>query len=417
MSKEIPIRCKGNRYLPYEQFRNFQGNLKAMSKVNAEKLKKSILKRGWIAPVFVWNNNHIIDGHGRLHVLGLLLKEGYTIQDIPVVDIQAKNKKEAAEILLAVNSNYQTITDDGLYEFMHDMDLTFEDVKNDFILPDITWDYFEKNFYKDGLLDDDDIPEVAESTSKTGDLWLLGEHRLLCGDATKKEDVRRLMDGKSADMVFTDPPYGVSYVDKNDFLKITKGYGIGVPSAIKGDHYSPEELLIFLAAAFSNIAEAMKRDASYYVMSPQGGEFMYIFCRALIEGGLKLKHMLVWVKDQAIFGRADYKYQHEPILYGWKDKHKFYGDSKQTSVWNISKHLVSALHPTMKPVELIMRAISNSSRKTEIVLDTFMGSGSTLIACEKTGRICYGMEIDPHYCDVIVKRWQEFTGQVAKLAV
>jgi len=220
--KHIHIKCKGNRYLSYSQLKTFQGNLKEMSKINVEKLKQSILIHGWIAPIFVWNNDYILDGHGRLLVLSLLLQEGYTIGDLPIVDVEAQTKKEAAQILLAINSKYQTITDDGLYEFMNEMEINFKELEM-FELPDIDMERFGAEFFeKKGLTEDDNIPDVPEKPkTKLGDLYFLGSHRFLCGDATKKEDVERLMDGKKADMVFTDPPYGINIVSTNK----TIGFG------------------------------------------------------------------------------------------------------------------------------------------------------------------------------------------------
>lgn len=265
---------------------------------------------------------------------------------------------------------------------------------------------------KEGLTDDDAVPDVVEPISNTGDLWLLGEHRVLCGDATKREDIERLMDGKKADMVFTDPPYGVSYADKNKFLNaITPAHRIQEP--IQKDHELPKDMAEFWLKAFINNYEFMKKDASYYVTGPQGGDLLLLL--SLKESGLILKHMLIWAKNNHVLGRCDYNYKHEPILFGWKEKHKFYGSSSETSLWLIDKPLKSDLHPTMKPVVLIEKAINNSSKGEDLILDTFLGSGSTLIACEKTDRICYGMEIDKHYVDVIVKRWEDFTGKKAEL--
>ncbi len=207
-TKYIPIRCKGNRYLSYDRLKTFQGDLKEMTETNAEKLKASILKYGWVAPIFVWGSDYILDGHGRLLVLGELLKEGYTIGDLPVVDIEARTKKEAAEILLAINSKYQTITDEGLYRFMDEMELGIEDMSI-FELPDIDFKGFEAEFFsEDAEAEEEEIPEVPkEPKTKKGDLYVLGRHRLLCGNSTSIDDVERLMDGKKANLVITSPPY------------------------------------------------------------------------------------------------------------------------------------------------------------------------------------------------------------------
>ena len=410
--KHIHIKCKGNRYLSYSQLKTFQGNLKEMSKINVEKLKQSILIHGWIAPIFVWNNDYILDGHGRLLVLSLLLKEGYTIGDLPVVDVEAQTKKEAAQILLAINSNYQTITDDGLYEFMNEMEINFKELEM-FELPDIDMERFGAEFFeKKGLTEDDNIPDVPEKPkTKLGDLYFLGSHRLLCGDATKKEDVERLMDGKKADMVFTDPPYGVSYADKNKYLNaIARGNRIQTP--IENDHKTIDDIRdSIIYPSFCNLRFTLKNDGVYYITSPQYGDLLMMMMMMIEKSGLKLRHMLIWVKNNHVLGRTDYNYKHEPIFYGWNEKHHYYGNGEhQFSTWEINKPHKSDLHPTMKPVALIVNALQNSTQRDELCLDFFLGSGSTLIACEKTNRICYGMEIDPHYCDVIVQRYIDFTG-------
>jgi DNA modification methylase len=258
----------------------------------------------------------------------------------------------------------------------------------------------------------DEIPIVETEIppfTQTGDLWLLGEHRLLCGDATKKEDVERLMNGEKADMVFTDPPYGVCYADKNEFLN-RYDKGNRVQKEIKNDHLSIEELQSFLFLVFSNIKKVLAEYSSYYITAPQGGDLLYVMMSTIKEAGIPLRHMLIWNKNNHVLGRVDYMYKHEPILYGWVDKHKFYGKGQHTkSVWDIPKPLKSDLHPTMKPVELIENAILNSTLKGQIVLDVFGGSGSTLIACEKTKRKARLMELDEHYCDVIVKRYLDFS--------
>lgn len=257
--------------------------------------------------------------------------------------------------------------------------------------------------------DPDEVPEDVEPIVKSGELWLLGKHRLLCGDATKREDVERLMDGQKADMVFTDPPYGVSYAAKNEMLNAIS-WGNRIQTPIEGDHKTPDEMSIFWLKAFTLIALQMRKGACYYVSGPQGGDLLLLL--ALKDSGFILKHMLIWAKNNHVLGRCDYNYKHEPILYGWiKGSHKFYGPSNETSLWEIDKPLKSDLHPTMKPIELCQRGIENSSKKNSIILDAFLGSGTTLIAAEKTNRICYGMEIDEHYCTVILQRWADFTGK------
>ena len=256
---------------------------------------------------------------------------------------------------------------------------------------------------------EDEPPEASSepAKSKLGFVYKLGRHRLICGDSTKMEDVKKLMDGQKADMVFTDPPYGIGYVGKTEDAL-----------TIENDRKKPDELKSFWVAALTGIQTFMKDNGSYYVCSPQGSEMMMMMMMmiALKECGFQLKQTLIWAKNTLIMGHSDYQYQHEVIFYGWKEgfTHKFYGDRTQTSVWNFNKPAKSDLHPTMKPIELCAKAIRNSSLSDGSVLDIFGGSGSTLIACEQLNRICYMMEIDEKYCDVIRKRYAKFIGKEDK---
>jgi DNA modification methylase len=218
-------------------------------------------------------------------------------------------------------------------------------------------------------------------------------------------------------MVFTDPPYGVSYADKNKFLNnADKGNHLQID--IINDHMTLEGTGALWSNTFKVWVDYLNDYHAYYICSPQGGDLflMMMMMMMMNENGFPLRHTIIWVKNNHVLGRTDYNYKHEPILYGWNGKHKFYGGGEQKfSVWNYDKPLKNDLHPTMKPVELIMNAVLNSTQSgNNIVVDMFLGSGSTLIACEKTNRICYGMEIDPIYCQVIIDRWEEFTGLKAE---
>lgn len=275
---------------------------------------------------------------------------------------------------------------------------------------------------KDGgptVTEDDFNPDDAtiQERCKAGDIWLLGDHRLMCGDSTDAEVVKRLMNGDLADMVFTDPPYGVSYTDKNEFLnRIGKPMAFANP--IENDSQSPTEMADFWETAFNVLAECTKDKMVYYITAPQGGDLLLLL-QSIFNTPFALKHMLIWNKNNHVLGRCDYNYKHEPIVYGWKKKgtHNFYGGGKfKTTVWDIDKPLKNDLHPTMKPVELVANCILDGSKAGDIVLDTFGGSGTTLIAAEQTGRKCYMMELDPHYCDVILSRWETLTGQTAQLS-
>ena len=268
-----------------------------------------------------------------------------------------------------------------------------------------------------GLTDPDDVPEVPdEPISQSGDLWVMGSHRLVCGDATNPEDVKRLMDGHKADMVFCDPPYNVNYGQTmKDTLRGKDGHknragskpGRKILNDNLGDNFGA-----FLTDACRQIVDHCD-GAIYICMSSSELDTLQEAFRSV---GGHWSTFIIWAKNTFTMGRADYQRQYEPILYGWPDGAKRYwcGDRNQADVWEVNKPRKNDLHPTMKPVELILRAVTNSSKQKAIVLDPFMGSGSTLIACEQSGRICYGMELDPGYCDVVVQRWEDFTGQKAE---
>lgn len=264
--------------------------------------------------------------------------------------------------------------------------------------------------------DADDTPSVRTTDIKRGDLWSLGRHRLLCGDATSQEDVERLMNGEKADMVFTDPPYGVSYQKKCD--SIANQSKSRPTSKIEADDLSVDDLKKIINAAFANINEVLADKSCYYICSPQGGELGLMMMMMMMDNNIPCRHMIIWVKNAPVFsmGRLDYDYKHEPILYGWSPNRTHHkstqsGDWK-SSVWDLARE-PNKLHPTMKPVDLMVNAIKNSCPVSGKVFDPFSGSGSTIMACEKTGRNGFGMEIDPQYCQVIIDRWEKFTGKKA----
>jgi DNA modification methylase len=408
-------------------------NPRKISDKQLEMLRKSLDEFGDLSGiVFNRRTGNVIGGHQRLKCLPPDAKiekkdlkersktgtvaEGWIVIDGEKFVYREVDWDEATEKManIAANKHGGEWDDEKLGQLLQelselpvfDLDLVgFESSELDAILSQIEGT---------GLIDDDEVPEVEtpEPITKTGDLYILGgKHRVLCGDATKKEDIERLMDGKKADMVFTDPPYGVSYSDKNKFLNaIDKGNCIQKP--IENDHKAVDDLkdnIIF--PSFCNIKLFLKDNGTYYITAPQGGDLLLMMMMMMDKSGLPLRHMLIWVKNNHVLGRTDYNYKHEPILYGWINKHTFYGNGKYLfSTWEIPKPNKSDLHPTMKPVELIENAILNSTLINHLVFDPFLGSGSTLIACEKTNRICYGMEIDPHYVDVIVTRYCKFTG-------
>jgi len=379
---------------------------------NIEWITKSIEEFKVDQPIVVDGDGVIIKGHGRLEAaqrLGLktfpvIVRTDLTPEQVRLARIADNRSAEAGWDTEALELELSEL-DMSAFDF----DVAELGVSDEW-LAELGVESGEDAIESDPA--DDEIPEVEESTVKSGDIWQLGNHRLMCGDSTSADDVGRLMDGDKADMVFTDPPYGVSYANKNSFLNsIDKGNSI--QTEIKNDHMSLSQTGELWAKTFTTWAQYHNQYSSYYICAPQGGD-LFLMMMMMNENNHPLRHTIIWAKNNHVLGRADYNYKHEPILYGWQHKHKFYGNGDQKfSVWNYDKPLKNDLHPTMKPVNIVVNAILNSTNTGMSVADYFLGSGTTLIACEKTNRICYGMEIDPHYCDVIIKRWEDFTGQQA----
>lgn len=278
------------------------------------------------------------------------------------------------------------------------------------------WDTSEADEQKEAEEDNfsEEDAEQAEPRVKLGEIWQLGEHRLMCGDSTDANSVALLMDGEKADMVFTDPPYGVSIGDKNKALNRVQKAGRCTEN-IANDNISVDDLYPILVKAMTNCRENCKDCACYYVTSPQGGE-LGLMMMMMKDAGLPVRHMLIWEKNSATFslGRLDYDYQHEPIFYTWTKSHKNYRNGEfRPTIWKYDKPRKCDLHPTMKPVELVENCMMDASVEGDIVLDMFGGSGTTMIAAEQLGRKARLMELDPHYCDVIIARWEKLTGKEA----
>ena len=267
---------------------------------------------------------------------------------------------------------------------------------------------------------EDDFDENKDAIAvkcKRGDVWVLGDHRLMCGDSISLDDVKKLMGGVKADLVFTDPPYGVSIGSKNEMLNSFQKAGRCTHN-IENDTLSADDLRGLIAGAMTNARLSCEPDACYYVTSPQRGDLELMMQEAMRDAGLPVRHILIWRKNVATFslGRMDYDYQHEPIFYTWTEKHHNYRKGEnRTSVGNYDKPRKCDLHPTMKPVELVANCMKDGTLLGDKVLDLFGGSGTTLIAAEQLGRKCFMMELDPHYCDVIIARWEKLTGKPAIL--
>lgn len=378
-----------------------------------EKLKRSINEFDIVEPL-VWNEKtgNLVGGHQRLKIIKNEL--GHKEVEVSVVSLDEKKEKALNIALNKISGEWDFKT---LKELLVDLDDGEFDISltgfDDLELKELI-DYEGKK----GLTDDDAVPdEPKEATTKTGDVWLLGDHRLMCGDSSKIEDVNKLMGDDKVSIVFTDPPYGVSIGKKNEFLNSFQKAGRNL-NGIHDDDKSPEELKKSLLPAFE-IAKnhVMADDCTFFMTAPQGGE-LGMMMMMMKEAGLPVRHVLIWKKNAPTFsmGRLDYDYQHEPILLTWGKRHKrpMLG-MHRTSVWEINKPMSSKEHPTMKPVELYENAYLNNSDSGDLVYEPYSGSGTAFIASEKVGRKCRGMEISPIYCDVIVKRWEQFTGKKAEL--
>ncbi|NCD08073.1 MAG: DNA modification methylase [Negativicutes bacterium] len=358
-----------------------------------EKIKNSILEFGYVEPIIVNYDMTVIGGHQRLTVLKDL---GYKDVQCVVVEIKDENKVKALNI--ALNKITGVWNEQLLAELIGDLQKSNFNVDFTGFEPPEIEQLFSKVHNKEIKEDDFDVDEALKkpSISKKSDLWLLGPHRVYCGDSTIPESYNILMDGKKANIAVTDPPYNVNVEES--------------AGKIKNDNMSDGDFYKFLFAAFVNMEQNMESDASIYVFhaDTQGLNFR----KAFTDAGFYLSGCCIWKKNSLVLGRSPYQWQHEPCLFGWKKggRHQWYSDRKQTTIWEYDRPRVSKEHPTMKPVALMAYPIQNSSMSNCIVLDPFLGSGSTLIAAEQAGRICYGVELDEKFVDVIVKRYIEQVG-------
>lgn len=357
-----------------------------------EKIKNSIIEFGYVDPVIVNRDFTVIGGHQRITVLKAL---GYEEIDCVIIDVD-KTKEKALNI--ALNKISGDWNKELLADLIHDLQSVDYDVGfTGFDPPEID-ELFNEVHDKDVKEDDFDVDkELGEpSITQKGDMWLLGRHRLICGDSTAPEVYQVLMNGQKANLIVTDPPYNVNYSSQ--------------AGSIKNDNMKDQEFYNFLFQAFSNMAAYVERDASIYVFHADTEG--YNFRKAFKDAGFYLSGVCIWAKQSLVLGRSPYQWKHEPILFGWLKggKHNWYSDRKQSTIWNFDRPSKNGLHPTMKPVSLCAYPIQNSSMSNCIVLDPFGGSGSTLIACEQTNRICHTIELDEKYADVIVKRYIEQVG-------
>ncbi|MDN8001213.1 site-specific DNA-methyltransferase [Burkholderia multivorans] len=389
-------------YRPIEALIPYARNSRTHSDAQVAQIAASIREFGWTNPVLVDGENGIIAGHGRV-----LAARKLGFEQVPVIELAhlSESQKRAyvlADNKLAENAGWDDellrIELEALQAAGFDLSLTgFADDELAALMAELAGN--------EGLTDDDAVPEVTDDpVSQPGDMWLLGEHRLICGDATDPVALETLMGSDLADMAFTDPPYNVNYA--NTAKDKQRGTHRPILNDNLGDGFAG-----FLSAACANLLNYSK-GAVYIAMSSSELDTLQLAFRG---AGGKWSTFIIWAKNTFTLGRADYQRQYEPILYGWRDgvDHFWCGDRDQGDVWFINKPVKNDLHPTMKPVELVERAIRNSSKTRDIVLDLFGGSGTTLIAAEKTQRRARLVELDPKYVDVIVKRWQDYTGKKA----
>jgi len=383
------------RLIPYAK------NARTHDDTQVSQIAGSIAEFGFVNPILVGDDNIIIAGHGRL-----MAAQQLGLATVPVIVLHHLTEAQRRALVIADNKIAENAgwNDELLKLELEELgDLGFDlDVIG---FSDEELDELLGNDEQPGETDEDDIPEVEdEPVSRHGDVWIMGDHRLLCGDSTSKQDLEKLMSGELADMAFTDPPYNVDYGNN------AKDKMRGKDRRIMNDNLG-DDFYQFLKDALTNLLSVTK-GACYIAMSSSELDTLQ---KAFRDAGGKWSTFIVWAKNTFTLGRSDYQRQYEPILYGWREgnDHFWCGARDQGDVWFFNKPVKNDLHPTMKPVELVERALRNSSKSRDIVLDLFGGSGSTLIACEKTGRAARLIELDPKYVDVIVRRWQDYSGEQA----
>lgn len=372
----------------------YVNNARTHSPEQINKLRASLREFGFINPVIVDDKFNIVAGHGRV-----MAAQAEGIKEIPCVYVDYLTEAQKKAYILADN---RMAMDAGWDEEMLRVELeALQDMAFDLSMTGFDDKELADLFKTEEEVEDDDfdLDTALEKAAfvKKGDIWTVGRHRLMCGDATSAEDVTKLMDGKKANIIVTDPPYGVSF-KSSDGLSIQN-------DSLKGD-----EFYQFLLQAFKNMADNLTKGGAAYVFhaDTEGLNFR----KAFIDAGFHLAGCCIWVKNSLVLGRSDYQWQHEPVLYGFlqNGNHPWYSDRKQTTIWNFDKPKRNKNHPTSKPLDLLGYPIQNSSQANGIVIDTFGGSGSTMMACEQTNRICYMMELDEKYASVILRRYVDDGG-------
>lgn len=420
-----------------EKLKPYENNARTHSEEQVEKISRSIKEFGFINPVLIDSNFGIIAGHGR--VLGA---KKLGMEEVPCLFVEDLTDEQKRAYILADNKlALDAGWDDEILreEIKALADLDFDVSLTGFELEDFDFNQTDIEFEEDNYDVEEKLPEIPKA--KYGDIYQLGNHRIMCGDSTSQEDIDKLLDGAVMDLCVTDPPYNVNYGSINE-----SGYGKERDNGNKilNDNMDDESFYLFLNAFYTQMMRVLKPGGAYYIFHADTEG--YNFRKALMDAGGQVKQNLIWVKNALVLGRQDYQWKHEPCLYGWKEGagHYFINDRTQTTVFedkadldklskeelkdmikeiiedktpttiiHEDKPLKNDVHPTMKPIKLISRLVRNSSKPGENVIDFFGGSGSTLISCEHLGRNCYSIELDPKYVDVIIDRWETLTGKTA----
>lgn len=400
-------------YLSIDKITPYEKNARKHQDVDVNAIIKSIKEFGFNDPIGVWGKkNIIVEGHGRLQAAKKL-----GMKEVPVIHLDDLTDEQRRAYTLAHNKTAELS--------MWDFEKLDEELSNilDIDMSDFGFDLSSvideiPEEEKEVIEDDYNVNPSKQPKSKLGNIYQLGRHRLMCGDSTNFDNVSALMGDEKADMIFTDPPYNVAIGSKNAFLNSVQPSGRCTEDIANDKGMTDEEIGETLwLPAFENMRAVANDCCNIYVTMPQGGTHMMMMM-TMMKAGWQVKHELMWEKNAPTFsmGRLDYDYQHEPICYGWNKKHIFYGKGEQNkSIWKYDKPRKCNLHPTMKPVPLVANALLNSSKENDNILDAFGGSGTTIIACEQTKRNAFVMEYDPKYVDVIIDRWEQFTGEKAVL--
>ncbi len=375
-----------------------------------ENIKNSIETFGYVDPIIINSDGTIIGGHQRYRIL---LDLGYDTTQVVVVEA---SKEQEKALNIALNKITGEWDEKKLTELLIELDLSNIDMQltgfSEKELENLKLKFDTEDAQEDEDFHEEDAFEEAtkETKTKRGDIWILGKHRLMCGNSTNAEDVKKLLQGKEMDLVITDPPYNVNYEETVEWRDESKGKKSREYSQIQNDEMTPEQFYEFLLTFYKQTMAVMREGAAIYIFHADSSSLA--FRQAYTDVGLKLSQVLIWEKNHFVLGRQDYQWKHEPILYGWKEgaAHYFIDDRKQSTILCEDRPIKSDLHPTMKPIPLVGQLIKNSSKPGWTVYDPFGGSGTTIMAAEQLDRIAYSMELDEIYCDVIIKRWEEFTG-------